>query len=222
MQSLRVERADTAFTRAYAARQVIDVCIAHGEGNYVADDETLARLEGDGRVAFRYCDRGAGATEASNPNGSAHDIAGIYSDMFNVLGLMPHPEKSDRRARRRHGWARPLRQPRAGAVRLRRVVLGDGAGAGTLAACPGWPTWGTDVTHTVPQRPWLRAGPRAALLGALALVLGSAPAAAAEAGRASEALFLGQIIVLILLGARWAKCCSAPDSPPSWVRCCRA
>ena len=92
MQHLKVERTDTAFTRAYQPGQVIEVCIAHGEGNYEADDETLARLEGEGRVAFRYCNAAGAAGGAANPNGSAHDIAGIYSEKFNVLGLMPHPE----------------------------------------------------------------------------------------------------------------------------------
>ena len=91
-QHLRVERADTAFTKAYARHQPIDVCIAHGEGNYEADDETIARLEGEGRVAFRYCDAAGNVGGAANPNGSRNDIAGIYSDRLNVLGLMPHPE----------------------------------------------------------------------------------------------------------------------------------
>ena len=92
MQHLRVERAGTAFTRRYAKHQVIEVCIAHGEGNYEADEATLARLEGEGRVAFRYCGARGEIGGAANPNGSAHDIAGIYSENFNVLGLMPHPE----------------------------------------------------------------------------------------------------------------------------------
>lgn len=92
MQRLRVERADTTFTKAYAARQVIQVCIAHGEGNYVADAETIARLEGEGRVAFRYCDEAGRPGGEANPNGSTNDIAGVYSERLNVLGLMPHPE----------------------------------------------------------------------------------------------------------------------------------
>jgi len=92
MQHLRVERADTAYTSAYRDGQVIKVAIAHGEGNYEADDETIARLEGEGRVAFRYCDANGVVGGLANPNGSTHDIAGIYSDKRNVLGLMPHPE----------------------------------------------------------------------------------------------------------------------------------
>jgi phosphoribosylformylglycinamidine synthase subunit PurQ / glutaminase len=91
-QLLRVERADTAFTRAYAAGQVIDVCVAHGEGNYFADPETVARLEGEGRVAFRYCDAKGETTVDANRNGSLNSIAGIYSEARTVLGLMPHPE----------------------------------------------------------------------------------------------------------------------------------
>lgn len=90
-QHLRVERNDTAFTGAYAKHQVIEVCIAHGEGNYVTDDETLARLEGENRVAFRYCDAGGDVTKR-NPNGSRHAIAGVYSENLRVLGMMPHPE----------------------------------------------------------------------------------------------------------------------------------
>jgi phosphoribosylformylglycinamidine synthase len=89
MQHLRVERNDTPFASNYAKGQIIKVAIAHGEGNYIADQETIARIEGEGRVAFCYCGADGGA---DNPNGSTNDIAGIYSDKFNVLGLMPHPE----------------------------------------------------------------------------------------------------------------------------------
>lgn len=92
MQHLRVERNDTAFTRHYVKGQAIEVCIAHGEGNYEADDATIERLEGDGLVAFRYCDSAGVVGGAANPNGSRNDIAGIYSAQRNVLGLMPHPE----------------------------------------------------------------------------------------------------------------------------------
>jgi len=92
MQHLRVERAGTAFTGQYQQGQVIKVAIAHGEGNYEADAETLRRLEAEGRVAFRYCDADGRVGGEANPNGSVNDIAGIYSEKFNVLGLMPHPE----------------------------------------------------------------------------------------------------------------------------------
>jgi len=71
---------------------VIDVAIAHGEGNYFAESQTLDELEGAGRVAFRYCDAQGEVGGAANPNGSLRDIAGVYSENFNVLGLMPHPE----------------------------------------------------------------------------------------------------------------------------------
>ena len=91
-QTLRVERADTPFTKAYAPGQVINVAVAHGEGNYFADPDTISRLEGEGRVAFRYSDTGGRVTADANRNGSVNSIAGIYSDDLNVLGLMPHPE----------------------------------------------------------------------------------------------------------------------------------
>ena len=92
MQHLRVERAAAPFTSAYRTGDVIKVAIAHGEGNYEADDATIETIEKDGRVAFRYCDEAGVVGDAANPNGSRNDIAGIYSDRFNVLGLMPHPE----------------------------------------------------------------------------------------------------------------------------------
>ena len=92
MQHLRIENAATRFTQGYAPGQIIKVAIAHGEGNYVADDETLDRLEGDGRVAFRYCDADGRIGGHANPNGSSRDIAGVYNEGLNVLGLMPHPE----------------------------------------------------------------------------------------------------------------------------------
>ncbi|MFO1117636.1 MAG: phosphoribosylformylglycinamidine synthase subunit PurQ [Beijerinckiaceae bacterium] len=92
MQHLRVEGTHSPFASAYRQGQVIKVAIAHGEGNYEADDRTIETLEKDRRVAFRYCDASGVVGGASNPNGSRNDIAGIYSDRFNVLGLMPHPE----------------------------------------------------------------------------------------------------------------------------------
>jgi phosphoribosylformylglycinamidine synthase I len=91
-QTLRVERVDTVFTRRYRKGQVIDVCVAHGEGNYTADAETLTRIEGEGLVAFRYADAAGAITEDANRNGSMNAIAGIYSERLNVLGMMPHPE----------------------------------------------------------------------------------------------------------------------------------
>jgi phosphoribosylformylglycinamidine synthase I len=92
MQHLTVERNDTPFTSHYKKGQIIKVAIAHGEGNYTADAGTIARLEEEGRVAFRYCDARGRRDGDANPNGSVNDIAGIYSENFNVLGLMPHPE----------------------------------------------------------------------------------------------------------------------------------
>ncbi len=92
MQHLRVENATTPFTRGYALGQVIKVAIAHGEGNYTIDSAGLAELERSGRVAFRYCDAAGALGGAANPNGSMNDIAGVYNETFNILGLMPHPE----------------------------------------------------------------------------------------------------------------------------------
>ena len=89
---LRVERSDTPFTRGYNAGQVIRVPIAHGEGNYEADEETLQRLEGEGRVLYRYCSAAGVVDERSNVNGAAQSIAGIVNARGNVLGMMPHPE----------------------------------------------------------------------------------------------------------------------------------
>lgn len=91
MQHLLVGRTDTAFTRQYQPGQLIKVCIAHGEGNYVCDEDTLYQLERDNRIAFRYCDP-TGDVTRGNPNGSRHAIAGIYSENLRVLGMMPHPE----------------------------------------------------------------------------------------------------------------------------------
>jgi phosphoribosylformylglycinamidine synthase len=89
---LRVERSDTPFTRGYNAGQVIRVPVAHGEGNYEADEETLKRLEGEGRVLYRYCSPEGNVDEAANINGAANSIAGIVNERGNVLGMMPHPE----------------------------------------------------------------------------------------------------------------------------------
>ncbi len=82
---LEVTNANTAFTRGYQPGQIIRCPVAHHDGNYFADAETLKRIEGEGQVAFRYA-------EGTNPNGSVNDIAGIVSDSGNVLGMMPHPE----------------------------------------------------------------------------------------------------------------------------------
>jgi phosphoribosylformylglycinamidine synthase subunit PurQ / glutaminase len=89
---LRVEHSGTSFTRGYNAGQVIRVPVAHGEGNFVADAETIARIEGEGRVVFRYCAPDGTLSPAWNANGSTNAIAGIVNDRGNVLGMMPHPE----------------------------------------------------------------------------------------------------------------------------------
>jgi phosphoribosylformylglycinamidine synthase len=82
---LEVTNADTAFTRGYSHGQIIRCPVAHHDGNYFADSETLGRLEGEGLVPFRYA-------EGTNPNGSINNIAGILNARKNVLGIMPHPE----------------------------------------------------------------------------------------------------------------------------------
>ncbi len=89
---LRVERNDTPFTQGYAQHQIIRVPVAHGEGNYEADDETVKLLEGEGRVLYRYCSDAGEVSDAFNINGAAHSIAGIVNARGNVLGMMPHPE----------------------------------------------------------------------------------------------------------------------------------
>jgi phosphoribosylformylglycinamidine synthase subunit PurQ / glutaminase len=89
---LRVEHSDSPFTRGYNAGQVIRVPVAHGEGNYIADADTIARLEGEGRVLFRYCSPDGQLEAAWNANGAINAIAGIVNERGNVLGMMPHPE----------------------------------------------------------------------------------------------------------------------------------
>ena len=90
---LRVENTDTMFTNRYEAGQVLTMPVAHGDGRYTADDATLDRLEGEGRVVFRYLGE-VNAPAVRNPNGSMRDIAGIISAEGNVMGLMPHPERA--------------------------------------------------------------------------------------------------------------------------------
>lgn len=91
---VRVENADTLFTGEYAAGQILTIPIAHGDGRYTADEDTLDRLEEEGRVVFRYVGAGGDVDEAWNPNGSMRAIAGIVNDGGNVLGMMPHPERA--------------------------------------------------------------------------------------------------------------------------------
>jgi phosphoribosylformylglycinamidine synthase len=82
---LDIVNANTSFTRAYRGQRETNIPVAHGDGRFVADEDTLDRLEGDGRVVFRYRD---------NPNGSARNIAGVMNERGNVMGMMPHPERA--------------------------------------------------------------------------------------------------------------------------------
>jgi phosphoribosylformylglycinamidine synthase len=89
---LRVERADTAFSRRYKKGETFRSVMAHGDGNYFADDDTLTLLEAENRVAFRYATKAGEIAPEVNLNGSARSIAGVYSENLRVLGMMPHPE----------------------------------------------------------------------------------------------------------------------------------
>lgn len=91
---VKVENTNLPWTQTYSPKQVITLPIAHGEGRYYADEDTLKALEDSGRVVFRYCTTGGAIDEDSNPNGSINNIAGIVSDRGNVLGMMPHPERA--------------------------------------------------------------------------------------------------------------------------------
>ena len=90
---LRTENVETPFTSQLSPRQILRVPIAHGEGNFFADEATLDDIERNGQVVFRYCDAEGNVTPESNPNGSARNIAGICNRERNVLGMMPHPER---------------------------------------------------------------------------------------------------------------------------------
>ncbi len=92
--SLRIERHDLPWTQAYQANQVIQLPIAHGEGRYYADAETLAELEANRQILLRYCAPSGAIAEEHNPNGSLASIAGLVNRQGNVLGLMPHPERA--------------------------------------------------------------------------------------------------------------------------------
>jgi len=90
---IRVESSDTPFTRLYKKGEVVKFPIAHADGNYFADDETLKRIQDNGQIVFRYCDADGEVAEEANPNGSLLNIAGICNEKRNVLGIMPHPER---------------------------------------------------------------------------------------------------------------------------------
>ncbi len=106
---LRVENAATAFTSACAPGEVLKIPIAHGEGNYYADEETLDRLTRNNQIIFRYCDAGGAVTDESNPNGSVRDIAGIVNEGGNIMGMMPHPERASDPALRETDGAKVFR-----------------------------------------------------------------------------------------------------------------
>jgi phosphoribosylformylglycinamidine synthase len=91
---LRVETTDTPFTSMFRKGEILSIPIAHMEGNYYADEPTLAALERNDQVVFRYVDKNGNATDEANPNGSRENIAGIVSQRKNVLGMMPHPERA--------------------------------------------------------------------------------------------------------------------------------
>jgi phosphoribosylformylglycinamidine synthase len=91
---LRVENAATKFTGLCKPGEVLEIPIAHGEGNYFTDQDTLKRLEDHQQVVFRYCDSEGNVTDEANPNGSLNNIAGIVNESGNVLGMMPHPERA--------------------------------------------------------------------------------------------------------------------------------
>ncbi len=92
--TMRVENTATAFTSAYREGSVVDIPIAHHDGNYYADADTIRELEDNGRVLFRYSTPDGEVTDGANPNGSLSNIAGIMNERGNVLGMMPHPERA--------------------------------------------------------------------------------------------------------------------------------
>ncbi len=94
---IRAEGVKTPFTNLFNPGQVLSIPVNHYEGNYFADGKTLKALEERGQVLFRYCDAGGNITEAANPNGSLHNIAGLINEGGNVLGMMPHPERKSER-----------------------------------------------------------------------------------------------------------------------------
>lgn len=91
---LKVANGNSAFTKAYQAGDIINIPMAHHDGNYFADDETLKALEDNGQIAFNYCTESGEVNENNAPNGSRHAIAGITNKAGNVLGMMPHPERA--------------------------------------------------------------------------------------------------------------------------------
>ncbi len=90
---LKIENNETKFTKAYKKAQVLNIPIAHADGNYFADEDTIKKLEDSNQIIFRYCNPHGDATDDSNPNGSLHNIAAIVNENGNVFGTMPHPER---------------------------------------------------------------------------------------------------------------------------------
>ena len=93
-QYLRVENDKTIFSSKCEKGQVLKIPIAHHDGNYFCDEDTLKRMEDNGQIILRYCDKDGNVTDEANPNGSLHNIAGIMNEKGNVFGLMPHPERA--------------------------------------------------------------------------------------------------------------------------------
>jgi len=91
---IRVENSETLFTSLYERGEVLRIPVAHGDGRFVATEDVLDRLEGEGQVIFRYADAGGNISADANPNGSERNIAGIINEGGNVLGMMPHPERA--------------------------------------------------------------------------------------------------------------------------------
>jgi phosphoribosylformylglycinamidine synthase subunit PurQ / glutaminase len=120
---LRVENANTRFTSACHPGQVLRLPIAHNEGAYYADPETLARMNARGQVLLRYCDAAGRVTPEANPNGSLENIAGICNEAGNVFGLMPHPERA----------AEPLLGSADGRLIFESLLQGAGAERSRLA-----------------------------------------------------------------------------------------
>ena len=92
--NLRVENNDSDFTKKYKNRQIIKIPIAHMDGNYFAEPDVIKRIEDNSMVAFRYVDENGNVSDESNPNGSIFNIAGVFNESKNILGMMPHPERA--------------------------------------------------------------------------------------------------------------------------------
>ena len=91
--NIRVEKTNTIFSKKYNQGEILRIPIAHHDGNYFTDEETLKKIEDGAQIAFRYCDEKGDISQSSNPNGSVDNIAGIFNSDGNILGMMPHPER---------------------------------------------------------------------------------------------------------------------------------